>query len=116
MQNADGQYLNIGDESASLSQNRNTVTISYNNGMWRFSETEYTWGGGGGGGQYPFEHTYYLNQFGGDTAKVAGGYDGSASDPGSQWNLYTLSSSEPVAANKGDFYWKTGRFHLCNGR
>ena len=99
VQNADGQYLNIGDESASLSQNRNTVTISYNNGMWRFSETEYTW-------QYPFEHTYYLNQFGGDTAKVAGGYDGSASDPGSQWNLYTLSSSEPVAGTKVTFTGK----------
>lgn len=99
VQNADGQYLNIGDESASLSQNRNTVTISYNNGMWRFSETEYTW-------QYPFGHTYYLNQFGGDTAKVAGGYDGSASDPGSQWNLYTLSSSEPVAGTKVTFTGK----------
>lgn len=99
VQNADGQYLNIGDESASLSQNRNTVTISYNNGMWRFSETEYTW-------QYPFEHTYYLNQFGGDTAKVAGGYDGSASDPGSQWNLYTLSSSKPVEGTKVTFTGK----------
>lgn len=99
VQNADGQYLNIGDESASLSQNRNTVTISYNNGMWRFSETEYTW-------PYPFEHTYYLNQFGGDTAKVAGGYDGSASDPGSQWNLYTLSSSKPVEGTKVTFTGK----------
>lgn len=99
VQNADGQYLNIGDESASLSQNRNTVTISYNNGMWRFSETEYTW-------QHPLGNTYYLNQFGGDTAKVAGGYDGSASDPGSQWNLYTLSSSEPVAGTKVTFTGK----------
>ena len=96
VQNADGQYLNIGAESASLSWSRNTVTISYSSGMWRFSETE---------SRFPWR-TYYLNQFGGDTATVAGGYDGSASDPGSQWNLYTLSSSEPVAGTKVTFTGK----------
>ena len=102
VQNAEGQYLNIGDESASLSGNQNTVTISYNNGMWRFSESESRW--------YPFvgniTTTYYLNQLGGNTATVAGGYDGSASDTGSQWNLYTLSSSEPVAGTKVTFTGK----------
>lgn len=97
VQNADGQYLNIGDESASLSRSRNTVTISYSGGMWRFSETE---------SGFLWSTTYYLNQFGGDTATVAGGYDGSASDPGSQWNLYTLSSSEPVAGTKVTFTGK----------
>ena len=97
VQNADGQYLNIGDGSASLSRSRNTVTISYSSGMWRFSEKK----------SGPFwSKTYYLNQFGGDTATVAGGYDGSASDPGSQWNLYTLSSSEPVAGTKVTFTGK----------
>ena len=102
VQNAEGQYLNIGDESASLSGNQNTVTISYNNGMWRFSESESRW--------YPIvgnrTTTYYLNQLGGNTATVAGGYDGSASDAGSQWNLYTLSSSEPVAGTKVTFTGK----------
>ena len=102
VQNAEGQYLNIGDESASMSWSQNTVTISYNNGMWRFSESESRW--------YPIvgtkTTTYYLNQFGGDTATVAGGYDGSASDAGSQWNLYTLSSSEPVAGTKVTFTGK----------
>lgn len=97
VQNADGQYLNIGDESASLSRSRNTVTISYSSGMWRFSETE---------SEFFWSTTYYLNQFGGDTATVAGGYDGSASDPGSQWNLYTLSSSESVAGTKVTFTGK----------
>ena len=97
VQNADGQYLNIGDGSASLSRSRNTVTISYSSGMWRFSETE---------SELFWSTTYYLNQFGGDTATVAGGYDGSASDPGSQWNLYTLSSSEPVAGTKVTFTGK----------
>lgn len=99
VQNADGQYLNIGDGSASLSRGQNTVTILYNGGMWRFSETKTTW-------YYPWSVTYYLNQFGGDTATVAGGYDGSASDAGSQWNLYTLSSSEPVAGTKVTFTGK----------
>ena len=99
VQNADGQYLNIGDESASLSGSQNTVTISNSGGMWRFSETETTW-------YYPWSVTYYLNQFGGNTATVAGGYDGSASDAGSQWNLYTLSSSEPVAGTKVTFTGK----------
>lgn len=102
VQNADGQYLNIGDERASLSNSQNTVTISYNNGMWRFSESESRW--------YPIvgttTTTYYLNQFGRDAATVAGGYDGSASDPGSQWNLYTLSSSEPAAGTKVTFTGK----------
>ena len=99
VQNADGQYLNIGDESASLSGSQNTVTISNSGGMWRFSETETTW-------HYPWSVTYYLNQFGGNTATVAGGYDGSASDAGSQWNLYTLSSSEPAAGTKVTFTGK----------
>ena len=109
VQNADGQYLNIGDESASLSRSQNTVTISYSGGMWRFSETETTW-------YYPWSVTYYLNQFGGDTATVAGGYDGSASDAGSQWNLYTLSSSEPVAGTKVTFTGKqAGTTHVTVG-
>ncbi|MDN0061406.1 family 20 glycosylhydrolase [Mediterraneibacter glycyrrhizinilyticus] len=107
VQNADGQYLNIGDGSASLSRSRNTVTISYSSGMWRFSETE--------SGLF-WSTTYYLNQFGGDTATVAGGYDGSASDPGSQWNLYTLSSSEPVAGTKVTFTGnQAGTTHVTVG-
>lgn len=97
VQNAEGQYLNIGDESAFLSRSQHTVTISYSSGMWRFSETK---------SELIWRTTYYLNQFGGDTATVAGGYADSASDPGSQWNLYTLSSSEPVAGTKVTFTGK----------
>lgn len=109
VQNADGQYLNIGNGSASLSWSQNTVTISYSGRMWRFSETETTW-------YYPWSVTYYLNQYGGNTATEAGGYDGDASDAGSQWNLYTLSSSEPVAGTKVTFTGnQAGTTHVTVG-
>ena len=97
VQNADGQYLTIGDESASLSNSRETVTIANSNGMWRISQSGYY-------------RSYYLNHFGGGSSTTAAGYHetfgGAASDAGSQWNLYTLSSSEPVAGTKVTFTGK----------
>ena len=98
VQNTDGQYLTIGDESASLSNSRERVTIVNNNGMWRISQSG-SWG-----------REYYLNHFGGGSSTTAAGYHetfgGAASDAGSQWNLYTLSSSEPVAGTKVTFTGK----------
>ena len=98
VQNTDGQYLTIGDESASLSNSREAVTITNNNGMWRISQSG-SWG-----------REYYLNHFGGGSSTTAAGYHvtfgDAASDAGSQWNLYTLSSSEPVAGTKVTFTGK----------
>ena len=98
VQNADGQYLTIGDESASLSNSREAVTITNNNGMWRISQSG-SW-----------RREYYLNHFGGGSSTTAAGYHetfgDAASDAGSQWNLYTLSSSEPVAGTKVTFTGK----------
>lgn len=96
VQNADGQYLTIGDESASLSNNRETVTIANSNGMWRISQSEHY-------------ESYYLNHFGGGSSTTAAGWsswEGAENDSGSQWNLYTLSSSEPVAGTKVTFTGK----------
>ena len=98
VQNADGQYLTIGDGSASLSNSRDTVTITNNNGMWRISQS----------GQLGITN-YYLNHFGGGSSTTAAGWsswEGAANDAGSQWNLYTLSSSEPVAGTKVTFTGK----------
>ena len=98
VQNADGQYLKIGNESASLSNSREAVTITNNNGMWRISQSG------------SVRREYYLNHFGGGSSTTAAGYretfGNAASDPGSQWNLYTLSSSEPVAGTKVTFTGK----------
>ena len=97
VQNTDGQYLTIGDESASLSNSRERVTIVNNNGMWRISQSS----------RYYTE--YYLNHLGGGSSTTAAGWsswEGAANDPGSQWNLYTLSSSEPVAGTKVTFTGK----------
>ena len=96
VQNADGQYLTIGNERASLSNSREAVTIANSNGMWRISQSGYYW-------------DYYLNHFGGGSSTTAAGWssrEGAASDAGSQWNLYTLSSSEPVAGTKVTFTGK----------
>lgn len=99
VQNTDGQYLTIGDGSASLSNSREAVTITNNNGMWRISKS----------GTYGLRN-YYLNHYGGGSSTTAAGYHetfgDAASDPGSQWNLYTLSSSEPVAGTKVTFTGK----------
>lgn len=97
VQNTDGQYLTIGDGSASLSNSREAVTITNNNGMWRISKS----------GRYYTD--YYLNHFGGGSSTTAAGWsswEGAANDAGSQWNLYTLSSSEPVAGTKVTFTGK----------
>ena len=97
VQNTDGQYLTIGDGSASLSNSREAVTITNNNGMWRISQSGW-------------RREYYLNHFGGGSSTTAAGYHetfgNAASDAGSQWNLYTLSSSEPVAGTKVTFTGK----------
>lgn len=96
VQNADGQYLTIGNESASLSNNSETVTIANSNGMWRISQSKYY-------------GSYYLNHFGGGSSTTAAGWsswEGAENDPGSQWNIYTLSSSDPVAGTKVTFTGK----------
>ena len=96
VQNADRQYLTIGNGSASLSSRSNEVVIENSNGMWRISQNGYYW-------------DYYLNHFGGGSSTTAAGWssrEGAASDAGSQWNLYTLSSSEPVAGTKVTFTGK----------
>ena len=98
VQNTDGQYLTIGDGSASLSNSREAVTITNNNGMWRIYQS----------GRLGITE-YYLNHFGGGSSTTAAGWsswEGAASDAGSQWNLYTLSSSEPVAGTKVTFTGK----------
>lgn len=107
VQNADGQYLTIGDESASLSNSSEAVTIANSNGMWRISQSS----------RY---RDYYLNHFGGGSSTTAAGYyefwGDAASDPGSQWNLYTLSSSEPVAGTKVTFTGnQAGTTHVTVG-
>ena len=96
VQNTDGQYLTIGDESASLSSRSNAVVIENSNGMWRISQS----------GRIT---DYYLNHFGGGSSTTAAGWsswEGAENDAGSQWNLYTLSSSEPVAGTKVTFTGK----------
>lgn len=99
VQNVAGQYLTIGRGSATLVNSQNTVNILNRNGMWRISETEDDW----------WDTTYYLNHLNGGSSTKAGGWTdrSAASDAGSQWNFYTLSSSETVQGTKVTFTGKT---------
>ena len=73
-------YLNIGDGTAGLSSTNVTLVLStmQNDGStyWDISRWNY----------------YHLNQYGGATATVAGGYTANAeNDPGSCWNIYKIT-------------------------
>lgn len=76
-------YLNIGDGTAGLSSTYVTLGLStmQNDGStyWDISRT-------------PVWTTYHLNQFGGPTETVAGGYTkGANADTGSCWNIYKIT-------------------------
>mgnify|MGYP000218823066 FL=1 len=85
VQNSEGQYLTIGDDSATLTSTPTTVTIAGADGTWTIFERE----------TIIFNWDYYLNHFGGgDSVTAKGWLDRSASsDEGSQWNIYTLSAN-----------------------
>ena len=76
-------YLNIGDGTAGLSSTYVTLGLStmQNDGStyWDISRT-------------PVWTAYHLNQFGGPTETVAGGYTkGANADTGSCWNIYKIT-------------------------
>lgn len=74
--NADGQYLTIGANTASVSGTSATLNLSYSNSnkTWTISQ-----------------NNYYLNDFGNKKGVAAGWKDNSASsDGGSQWDLYQI--------------------------
>lgn len=79
VQNSDGKYLTVGAGTAGLSDTQVVLSVEYieSAGGWQI----------GTGGQY-------LNQFGGTSSTIAGGWrDGAASDSGSKWNLYEVTES-----------------------
>lgn len=89
IKNADGNYLQIGNNIASVSSTSADLTLSYNNsGYWTIA----------GAGQY------YLNDFGGE-GKVAAGWNGSgaSTDSGSQWKIYEVNSTGGTASTKVTF-------------
>ena len=73
-------YLQVGNQTASVSSTSADLTLSYNNsGYWTIA----------GAGQY------YLNDFGGEGKVAAGWKDNTAStDSGSQWTIYEITSTD----------------------
>lgn len=75
------KYLNIGENTASMSNTSNSLTFRYNNdGYWNISYND-----------------YYLNNLGDTTA--AGGWRDSAAptDAGSRWTIYEIVAGTPTS-------------------
>lgn len=87
---SDKGYLNIGNATASTGISEVTLSLSYSN---RYS----CWTIAAG--------SYYLNQYGGTSARKAGGYAQGASDAGSRWQIYkaVAETTEPVEGTEITF-------------
>ena len=90
IQNADGKYLTIGNNSASVSSSSAALKLNYANGTgtWTIAQTVKSgWG----------SNTYYLNDYAGNANRAAGWNDsGASTDSGSQWKIYEVTeSAEP---------------------
>lgn len=81
--NADGQYLTIGSNTASVSDNSAALNLSYtNSGYWTIAQTVTS-------------GTAYLNDFGREGRVAAGWISGSAStDGGSKWQLHQIITEQ----------------------
>jgi len=77
IQDQNGKYMTVGSDSAGLTDDAATLTLSYRSGTWTISQ-----------------NSAYLNDFGGNRTCAAGWVDWSAaSDSGSQWDIYEVTSS-----------------------
>lgn len=87
---SDKGYLNIGNATASTGTSEVTLSLSYSS---RYS----CWTIAAG--------SYYLNQYGGTSARKAGGYTAGADDAGSRWQIYkaVAVTTEPVEGTEITF-------------
>ena len=77
-----GKYLVIGNGTSSVSNNQNTVTLAYSSQYQCWTIAQNVW-----------ITTYYLNQYGGKDATVAGGWTDGISDEGSRWYIYEITEA-----------------------
>ena len=72
-------YLTIGNGTAGTSSSSVTLTVEYSTTYkcWTLSRT-------------PYNTEYFLNQWGGSEATVAGGWTEGETDSGSRWRIYEL--------------------------
>lgn len=87
---SDKGYLNIGDATASTGTSEVTLSLSYSSqySCWTIAAG-----------------SYYLNQYGGTSARKAGGYTAGAGDAGSRWQIYkaVAVTTEPVEGTEITF-------------
>lgn len=87
---SDKGYLNIGDATASTGTSEVTLSLSYSSqySCWTIAAG-----------------SYYLNQYGGTSARKAGGYTAGADDAGSRWQIYkaVAVTTEPVEGTEITF-------------
>ena len=78
VQDLNGQYMTVGSNTASMTNEPTTLSLDYTSGTWTISR-----------------NGAYLNHFGGRASTCAAGWqDYSASyDAGSQWDIYEVSAS-----------------------
>lgn len=90
LQNEDGKYLNVGNETASLSNDTSaTPSFASDASTWQISRTI-----SNGSGYYTKQTTYYLNDWNGEGTKAGGYTEGASDDENSRWMIYTVSEGE----------------------
>lgn len=78
IQNAAGNYLRIGNNTASVGNSSASLTLNYTASGWTIAQGD-----------------YYLNDFGNIKGVAAGWKDNTAStDSGSQWTIYEITSTD----------------------
>lgn len=78
IQNAAGNYLRIGNNTASVDNSSASLTLNYTASGWTIAQGD-----------------YYLNDFGNIKGVAAGWKDNTAStDSGSQWTIYEITSTD----------------------
>ena len=107
VQDLNGQYMTVGSNTASMTNEPTTLSLDYTSGTWTISR-----------------NGAYLNHFGGRASTCAAGWqDYSASyDAGSQWDIYEVSASTAengtqitfTAVGGGETYVKIGEiiYHI----
>ena len=82
IQDTNGQYMTIGNSTASVGKTETVLTYSYNEGSWKYAISK---------------DGYYLNQFGGQTSTRAAGWkdSGASTDAGSQFEIYRFTGTLP---------------------
>ncbi|MBQ7230389.1 MAG: S-layer homology domain-containing protein, partial [Oscillospiraceae bacterium] len=100
IQDQNGKYMTVGSDSAGLTDDAAILTLSYRSGTWTISQ-----------------NNAYLNDFGGNRTCAAGWVDWSAaSDSGSQWEIYEVTSTTEengtkivfTAVGSGETYVRIG--------